>query len=214
MRLHREIVQCLLPPGVEITEGELASRYGLGKAPIRVALTRLAQDGLVRPVPRRGYLVAPITIGDVQDLFDMRALIEPVLCRNAVGRLDPATLRRMVVPPKATQDPEVRGAYLEWNQRFHALFASGSGNRIGAQMLSDLLNRATRVTFLALYADDRVSDQMKVGRKESRQQHHDMIEAFARGDADEVERLVREHVETSRRLVLNALLNGRSTMLV
>lgn len=209
-RLRAEIVQCLLLPGAEITEAGICARFGLGKAPVRVALTRLSQDGLVRPVPRRGYIVAPITIKDVQDLFDMRAVIEPVLCRGAVGRLSPEALRRMDVAPKSAHDPQRRGEHLEWNQRFHLFLASGSGNEIGTDLLAVLLRRATRVTYLGLYASVVPSSDMDAGRRRSRQEHKDIIEAFARGDADEVERLVRKHVETSRSLVLEALLHGRS----
>lgn len=209
-RLRDEIVQCLLLPGAEITEAEVCARYDLGKAPVRVALTRLSQDGLVRPVPRRGYIVAPITIKDVQDMFDMRAVIEPFLCRAAVGRLSPDALRRMDVAPKSAHDPRRRGEHLEWNQRFHLFLASGSGNEIGTDLLAVLLRRATRVTYLGLYASVVPSSSMEAGRKRSRQEHKDIIEAFARGDADQVEQLVRKHVETSRRLVLDALMHGRS----
>jgi DNA-binding GntR family transcriptional regulator len=213
-RLRNDIVQCLLLPGAEVTEAELAAKYELGKAPVRVALTRLTQDGLIRPVPRRGYVVAPITIKDVQDLFDMRAVIEPVLCRSAVGRLNPETLRRMEDPPKGSHDPEKRGEHLEWNQRFHTFFASGSGNKVGTDMLAELLRQATRVIYLGLYAGGMQNKQTEAGRRASRQEHKDMIGALARGDADEVERLVRKHVETSRRLVLDALLHGRSIVRV
>jgi DNA-binding GntR family transcriptional regulator len=209
-RLRNDIVQCSLLPGAEVTEAELSERCKLGKAPIRVALTRLTQDGLVRPVPRRGYLVTPITIKDVQDLFDLRAVIEPALCRLAVGRIDVAQLRTMESPPVGSEHPDRRGEHLEWNHRFHTFFASGSGNTLGADMLSDLLRRATRVTYLGLYAGAPPAAQIEAGRKESRKEHSAMLSALARGDPDEVERLVRKHVETSRRLVLSALVEGRS----
>ena len=210
-RLRRDIVQCRLAPGVEVTEAELAARYALGKAPVRVALTRLTQDGLVRPVPRRGYLVEPITLKDVQDLFDMRAIIEPALCRVAVGRLDPETLQQIEGPPELSGDPQRQDAHLEWNQHFHIVLASGSGNGVGTDMLAELLRRATRIIYLGLYAGGMSDRQMEAGRRESRREHKELIEAFARGDADEVEQLARKHVETSRRLALDALLQGRST---
>lgn len=213
-RLRNDIVQCRLLPGAEITEAALTAKYGLGKAPVRVALTRLTQDGLVRPVLRRGYIVAPITIKDVQDLFDMRAIIEPVLCRNAVGRLDGEALRHIAIPPELSSDPEKRGERIDWNQRFHTFLASGSGNEMGTDMLTELLRRATRVTYLGLYAGAMSTKQIEAGRRESRKEHRDVIEAFFRGDADEVEQLVRKHVETSRRLILDALLHGRSTALL
>lgn len=211
LRLRSDIVQCALLPGAEVTESELAAQYEIGKAPIRVALTRLTQDGLVRPVPRRGYVVVPITIKDVQDLFDMRAVIEPALCRRAVGRLDPCRLRQMIDPPASSPDAAGRDLHLEWNQRFHVLFAAGSGNQVGTTMLDALLRRATRVTYLGLFARAAPAEQLLRDRHESRQEHKEMIEALERGDAEAVERLVRKHVETGRRMALDALVKGRAS---
>ena len=93
--IRRDIIRCELDPGSEASEAALASRLGLGKAPIRVALARLCQEGLVRPLPRRGYIVTPITIKDVHEILEMRMALEPVAARMAVGRLDVAELRSL-----------------------------------------------------------------------------------------------------------------------
>src|SRR5271165_1814315 len=66
-RIKRDILTCALGPGEQVTEAQLAERYQMGRAPIRAALLGLAQVGLVRAIPRRGYLIAPITTQDVQD---------------------------------------------------------------------------------------------------------------------------------------------------
>lgn len=57
--IKRDVARCRLAPGAELTEGELATHYGFGKTPVRDALARLAQEGLVRVLPRRGYVVRP-----------------------------------------------------------------------------------------------------------------------------------------------------------
>ena len=70
--IKSDIILCKLVPGEEVTEVRLAERYGFGRAPVRAALSKLEQEGLVSVVPRRGYLVSPITIKAVQEIFDLR----------------------------------------------------------------------------------------------------------------------------------------------
>lgn len=80
--VKRQVVECALPPGVEVTERELMERYGLSKAPLREALVRLSQEGLLRAIPRSGYRITPITVQDVRDIFELRLLLEPVAARQ------------------------------------------------------------------------------------------------------------------------------------
>ena len=74
----------------------LALSLGLGKAPIRAALARLAQDGLVAAIARRGWRVAPVTLADVLDVFRLRRSLEPLAARLAAERgIDAALLKRL-----------------------------------------------------------------------------------------------------------------------
>jgi DNA-binding GntR family transcriptional regulator len=66
-RVKHDIICCLIPPGTEVSEAQLCEQYKLGKAPVRMALSRLAHDGLVRAIPRRGYMVTAVTLKDIQD---------------------------------------------------------------------------------------------------------------------------------------------------
>src|SRR5271170_3283594 len=94
-RIRQDIIGCALEPGRQVTEAELAARYALGKAPIRAALLGLCQEGLVRAIPRRGYLITPITMRDVQDVFQLRILLEPTAARLSAGRVTNEPLRRL-----------------------------------------------------------------------------------------------------------------------
>lgn len=85
-RLRADIISCRLAPGQLLSERKLAAELGLGIAAVRVALTRLAQLGLVQAIPRRGYQVLPLTSKSIDDLFDFWAVIGPELVgRAALG---------------------------------------------------------------------------------------------------------------------------------
>ena len=76
LKVRADILTCTLMPGSLLQEKELAERYSVGRSPVRDALLRLQEQGLVKILPRKGYRVLPISLGDAQDLYDMRILLE------------------------------------------------------------------------------------------------------------------------------------------
>src|SRR5512138_2118092 len=81
--LRQDILACRLAPGAELREGELAERFSVSKSPVRDALSRLVQEGLVHVMPRQGYRVAPISLRDARDMFAYRAVLEGACARIA-----------------------------------------------------------------------------------------------------------------------------------
>lgn len=87
--LRREIVLCRLQPAERFTEKGLAARSGYGSSPLRSALTRLEQDGLVRTLPRKGYEVTPLTVKSIDDLFEIWEILGPEVVRHGIARATP-----------------------------------------------------------------------------------------------------------------------------
>jgi DNA-binding GntR family transcriptional regulator len=85
-RIKESIVSCRLAPGERITERVLAERFGFGLSPIRKALLRLDIEGLVSTRPRSGYRVAPLTVEDVDHLFDAWTVLGEAIIRRAAER--------------------------------------------------------------------------------------------------------------------------------
>jgi DNA-binding GntR family transcriptional regulator len=79
-------VSCRLAPGERITERVLAERFGFGLSPIRKALLRLDSEGLVSTRPRSGYRVAPLTVEDVDNIFDAWSVLGSAIIRRAAER--------------------------------------------------------------------------------------------------------------------------------
>ncbi len=95
-QLRDDIIACRLAPGVRLTERQLADEMGFGLAPVRDALTRLDQEGLVLTVPRKGYKVTPLTMGSVENLFEVWMLIGPELFRQGVENISDDALDEVV----------------------------------------------------------------------------------------------------------------------
>jgi DNA-binding GntR family transcriptional regulator len=205
-RIKEDIVLCRFRPGADVTESGLAEHYDLGLAPIRAALSRLAQEGLVIVVPRRGYIVAPITIQNVKELFDLRLLLEPAAAKAAAGRVDVDLLRKTGSGPYGKRGGAHDLLFLKDNRTFHIQIARAAGNQRMTRILESLFDEMERLLHLGLFESDRES--LRIDHEMQRSQHEALVEALAAGNAAAAEKAAIQHVEHSRQLVMRALMNG------
>jgi DNA-binding GntR family transcriptional regulator len=185
------------------TETQLSLRYRLGKAPIRWALATLAQEQLVHARPRRGYVVAPVTLQAARELFDLRLILEPAAARLAAGNVDASMLRELDSIVTAGYDPGDRASerrFLRVNKAFHISIARATGNDKLARMIEAILEEMERLFHLGLELRNR-SDEM-------RHEHSALIEALVTGDKDGAERQTVAQLEAARKMVLDALLGS------
>lgn len=206
-RIRHDIISCVLAPGREISETRLCSQYRIGKAPVRMALNRLAHDGLVRAIPRRGYRVAPITVKDVHDVFELRLMLEPAAARMAAGKVGAQRMRALDEVARSSYqpgDPRSTSRFLEASKAFHVAIARATGNARLAEAIERLLDDMTRLLHLGLGLRDRSQELSRA--------HRALVKALARGDGDAAERICREQIETARTMVLSAILASGSVM--
>jgi DNA-binding GntR family transcriptional regulator len=93
--IRDQIVTCELAPGSPLPVVELARRFGVSLTPVRDALNRLAAEGLVEDVARKGYFVARLDPEEIADLLDARRLIELAAIEQGIHRLGPDQLEEM-----------------------------------------------------------------------------------------------------------------------
>jgi DNA-binding GntR family transcriptional regulator len=205
--VQRAILRCELRPGELISETDVMSRFGLRRAATRSALDRLSVVGLLRSLPRRGFVVKPITLRDVNDLFQLRGIIETAAVRLAAGRVDESSLRRLDKICKAGYqlgDRESEAQFLHANSEFHLMIAAASGNDRLVVVTAQVLSEMERLFHFGLALRNRSS--------EMQQEHQALIEALARGDADAAERMTREELASSKAMVLDALMSSDSLL--
>jgi len=208
-RIRHDVISCAIAPGTEISEMQLCAQYKLGKAPVRMALNRLAHDGLVRAMPRRGYMVAPVTVRDIHDVFELRLMLEPAAARMAAGKVDTARLQALDEICRAGYQPgdhKSISRFLDANKAFHVAIAQSAGNARLAGAIEHLLDEMTRLLHLGLGLRDR--------SLEMQQEHRALTKALTRGDGDTAERICRSQIEAARGMVLSAIPTSRSVMSV
>ncbi len=207
--LRREILTTRLLPGETLSEASAAQLLGLGKAPVRAALARLAEEGLVQAVPRRGWIVSLVTIRDIHEVFDLRLLLEPEAARRAAGRVDAEALRRLdnvCACGYRPEDEDSTQTFLGANKAFHVAVAELAGNNRLARQIDRLLDESTRMLTLGLRARDRTGEMAH--------EHHELIEAMALGRAEDAAVIMHQQVLASRTMVLEALTSPHSSTVI
>lgn len=204
-QIKREIILCRLAPGTRFSEAELSAMLGLGRAATRAALTRLGDTGLVQPIPRHGYLVTPITMASIRELFELRLIVEPAAAALAVGNVDPARLRTINEPPQAASSEAERLAFVDSNRALHREIAAATGNSRLFTLLESLADEMQRLVHLGLFS----AQTGDVERENADRQHEALIAAIEAGDAAAAEEAARFHVEHSRSLAMAAMMTAR-----
>jgi DNA-binding GntR family transcriptional regulator len=155
-RLRHAIMRLELPPGAGVSEAQLVDGYGFSKASVRAALARLRSDGLVVAEPRRGHVIAPLTMRDVIEIYDLRLLLEPPAAQAAAGRIEPdelARLQALAEPPIDLDDAaDSLERFLSANRTIHLALVEAVGNRRATRIVERLLYDSERARLMALKA--------------------------------------------------------------
>lgn len=201
--IRGDILTCALSPGEAVSEATLCDRYDLGKAPVRAALSRLRQEGLVSASPRRSFVVTPITLRDVQELYALRAILESASARLAAGKIDAERLEKLDAICRkgyTPGDPVSTLRFLEANREFHLEVAESGGNQRFARLLAQVLDETTRVMHIGLGLRNR--------NAEMQHEHHALLEALQRNDGEAAARIAESQVAASRDMVLSGLMDS------
>ena len=210
LRLREMILSGEFSPGERVSEAPLTGRLGASRTPIRLALERLAHEGLLDPYPTGGFIVRKFTLEDIWDGIEIRGVLEGAAARLAAERLSSDrelnALRQYQNDMDALHEPtsETLPQYLERNDRFHdeilRLAKSLTLKRTLERLLSmPLASRQALVSLRMRFPE--ASDIFIVGRD----QHQRIMEAIAKRQGARAENIAREHAEITRRALEFAL---------
>jgi DNA-binding GntR family transcriptional regulator len=202
--IKNEIILCRLSPGARFSEAELSDRYNFGRAATRAALMRLSEVRLVQPVPRHGFVVTPITIASIRELFELRLIAEPQAAALAVGKIDTTKLRALNRSPQNAGSDTERLAFIESNRAFHRAIAAATGNSRLFNLLESLADEMQRLVHLGLFGPG----GSEAERRNADAQHEALIAAFENRDANAAELAARLHIEHARSMAMDRIVNG------
>lgn len=202
--LRAAVLSGALRSGQKLSLTELAEQMEVSRSPVHQALTRLAAEGLVEVRPRRGYLVTPVTLKALVEEYEVRLVLELTAAERTVGKLSAAQLTDLgealrgtlqAIGPDGTWDLH---RYVQTNQRFHRLQFDFAGNDVLASLYASL-----RVSMLMERVLEGIPFKDEVA--ELGEQHTALHRAHRQGDLKTARRVIEAHVETGRRMAVQAL---------
>jgi GntR family carbon starvation induced transcriptional regulator len=202
-RLRRDILSGRFQPDEKLKITDLATALEVSPGAIREALSRLVPEQLVISRDQKGFVVAPLSVEDLEDLTDLRCEIEAVALRRAVKRggvgwessiLAAAHRLRRTEPLYAadrTRNPE----WAEHHQAFHAALVSACGSRRLLELHSQLYQQSERYRDLSLQIE---------GERNVVEEHQEIVDAALDRDADRLVDLTIQHLRETTSRIVNA----------
>lgn len=202
-RLKYAIITLQLAPGEKVSEAALATRFGLGTTPIRSAIARLTLEGLIVAQSERTNIVAPLTLTQIQGVFELRKLLEPYAARRAAGNVNE---RELLAIEEACQVEYTPGnikeeyAFLLANRKFHVAVARAGGSERLAAVIEQLQDAAMRILCLVVEIEESATSWQHG--------HRDILDALVKGDGEEAARIALRQLEKSERLVTQSVMKS------
>lgn len=187
--LENMILEAKFDDGDRLDETQLAERFSVSRTPVREALQRLAQSGLVEQIPRRGVFVRQPGAIELLEMFEVMGELEAACARLAAVRITDEALEALTQTNErcaeavAAQDAE---RYYSENERFHRIIYKQSGN-------SFLEGEAMRLQ-RRLKPFRRLQLRLRGRLRQSMSEHEGIVAALTGGEADAAAALMREHV--------------------
>jgi DNA-binding GntR family transcriptional regulator len=193
-RVRDLIVSGALAPGSVLPQASLAQTIGISTTPLREALRRLKQEGLVELDAHRDARVRPLDADEARDLLELRRSLDPLAAALAAERRTEADLAdvRAALDGLEALSTSPSAAQLASHHRFHAAIHRASHNSLLAQTLDGLWVRSDRYRRHGLETGR--SDEERDARAT---EHRLLFEAVRDGDRETAAELMRRHVETS-----------------
>ena len=192
--IRERIVMGRYRPGDLLDEQTLADENGVSRTPVREALRRLVEEGLVQVLPRRGVLVSQISLKTINDMMEARYLIEPFLLRKGFRQLDSGRLAEFRAQEKTklmAGDTRVERSVEDFDTSLHLYLTGAGSNDYLVDTMRRLMTQNQRMRAItSSLSGDRVL--------ESRHEHVAILDKVIDGDLDGVIDELRDHLRRSR----------------
>jgi GntR family transcriptional regulator of vanillate catabolism len=207
LRLREMILAGELVSGARITELAIVEKLGISRTPIREALMRLEQEGLLESLVNGGYAVRTFSERDISEAIELRGTLEGLLARLAaergvatvlMGQARACLAQIDAVLQKAALDDEDFLQYVTLNQTFHNLLADMGGS----QLIARELERVVKLPFASpsgFVIEQSNSPRARDTLLVAQDQHWQVLEAIEQREGSRAEAIMREHSRIAQR---------------
>ena len=213
--LRQAILKGELKPGERLLEIALAERLGVSRTPVREAMRKLEQEGLVVMIPRRGAQVASITEKDLNDVLEVRIALENVAIEKACKLITEEELGRLWVAAKEFEKTKAEGNLVrlaETDVAFHEIIYQASDNKRLNQVLNNLREQMYRYRveylkmkimqlsiFLSKYMKEEQTRNLLVN------EHEELVKAIRDGNVERAQEISFNHLENQRKAIIRTI---------
>lgn len=191
--IKQRLITLEYPPGRYLNEAQVCKDLGIGRTPVHHAVTRLALEGMLEIMPRKGIVVRPLSMEDALAVSEARIINEPACARLVAERItkkELADIQAIVRPAAAMSRSRDVPGLMNMDRMFHRALARACRNPVLEQILLRLHERSLRFWFVSL------SDPEHLDRVAS--EHAAVIAALQSHDADKAETMMRLHIQSSQ----------------
>ncbi len=204
-KLRDQIIRGEIAEGVQLRQDAIASQFQVSRIPVREALRQLEAEGLITIVPNRGAIVPVLSPEDVEELFTIRALLEPELLKLSIPRLTQSNFSQAEGVLKEfeielqQEDHMSRWGRLNW--QFHSILYSRANRPRFLSIVRNVDNNGERYTRLQLY--------LTHGASRANEEHRQLLELCRSRDVVAACRLLRQHIQHAGQSLKQALVERR-----
>lgn len=201
--LRNAILKGELKPGERLMEIQLAQRLGVSRTPVREAIRKLELEGLVLMIPRRGAVVAEITVQDLEDVLEVRAALEELAVRRACEHItleELEELKKAGIAFKCGLEENNLLACVEADMAFHEIIYHAAQNKRLQQMLMNLREQMYR--YRLEYLKDRRMHKLLI------EEHDTIRHALQMHDAKKAGNAMRIHIENQKESMVRLITGG------
>ncbi len=191
--LRAALVSGRMAPGTTYSIPALAEQFGVSATPVREAMLDLVNEGIVAPVPNKGFRVVELTDAELDQITELRRLLEVPTVGALAGAIDRSSIKRLRSLASAVSDAARRGdvvAYVEADRELHLALLAGAGNPRLVEIVGRLRDQSRLYGLEQLAAEGVLVD--------SANEHVQLIDALESGDRLAAERVMAHHLDHVR----------------
>lgn len=199
--IRERIITCVYQPGDVVDEKALCEELNMSRTPVREALNVLAEEEFLDIMPRRAIIVSQISMKDINNIYDLRELLEPDSAAIAVRRCEQYVMNNLLKGFKNSNKLDIY-QYSILDNKLHMYIAQCTGNHILVKFMDSLMSKTQRIRIISSKYEER--------RVKGYTEHIDIINSILEGKEDAARNAMKDHLQEAREDFTRVLeANGR-----